>query len=61
VAKNHIIVMPDADLDQAVDALMGAAYVSTGGQWRILSQLYWPTCHDRPTGPRRRPLRVGGS
>src|SRR4051795_5848922 len=25
-AKNHMIVMPDADLDQAVDALMGAAY-----------------------------------
>jgi malonate-semialdehyde dehydrogenase (acetylating) / methylmalonate-semialdehyde dehydrogenase len=23
-AKNHMIVMPDADLDQAVDALMGA-------------------------------------
>ena len=25
-AKNHMVVMPDADLDQAVDALMGAAY-----------------------------------
>ncbi len=24
-AKNHMIVMPDADLDQVVDALMGAA------------------------------------
>ena len=23
-AKNHLVVMPDADLDQAVDALMGA-------------------------------------
>src|SRR3990172_3400949 len=27
-AKNHAIVMPDADLDQAVDPLMGAAYGS---------------------------------
>ncbi|HEY9263025.1 MAG TPA: aldehyde dehydrogenase family protein, partial [Mycobacterium sp.] len=27
-AKNHMIIMPDADLDQAVDALMGAAYGS---------------------------------
>jgi malonate-semialdehyde dehydrogenase (acetylating) / methylmalonate-semialdehyde dehydrogenase len=24
-AKNHMVVMPDADLDQATDALMGAA------------------------------------
>ena len=29
-AKNHCIVMPDADLDQAVDALVGAAYGSAG-------------------------------
>ncbi len=29
-AKNHMIVMPDADLDQTVDALMGAAYGSAG-------------------------------
>ena len=29
-AKNHLIVMPDADLDQAADALMGAAYGSAG-------------------------------
>jgi malonate-semialdehyde dehydrogenase (acetylating)/methylmalonate-semialdehyde dehydrogenase len=29
-AKNHMIVMPDADLDQAVDALMGAAYGAAG-------------------------------
>ncbi|MFX8397203.1 aldehyde dehydrogenase family protein, partial [Acinetobacter baumannii] len=25
-AKNHMIVMPDADLDQATDAVMGAAF-----------------------------------
>jgi malonate-semialdehyde dehydrogenase (acetylating) / methylmalonate-semialdehyde dehydrogenase len=24
--KNHMVVMPDADLDQVTDALMGAAY-----------------------------------
>jgi malonate-semialdehyde dehydrogenase (acetylating)/methylmalonate-semialdehyde dehydrogenase len=29
-AKNHAVVMPDADLDQAVDALIGAAYGSAG-------------------------------
>src|SRR5260370_906651 len=29
-AKNHMIVMPDADLDQAVDALIGAGYGSAG-------------------------------
>ena len=29
-AKNHMIVMPDADMDKAVDALMGAGYGSAG-------------------------------
>ncbi|MEC9167226.1 MAG: aldehyde dehydrogenase family protein, partial [Pseudomonadota bacterium] len=29
-AKNHMVVMPDADFDQATDALMGAAYGSAG-------------------------------
>jgi malonate-semialdehyde dehydrogenase (acetylating) / methylmalonate-semialdehyde dehydrogenase len=29
-AKNHLIVMPDADLDQAADALVGAGYGSAG-------------------------------
>ncbi|HEY9546063.1 MAG TPA: CoA-acylating methylmalonate-semialdehyde dehydrogenase [Solimonas sp.] len=29
-AKNHMVIMPDADLDQAVDALIGAAYGSAG-------------------------------
>jgi malonate-semialdehyde dehydrogenase (acetylating)/methylmalonate-semialdehyde dehydrogenase len=29
-AKNHMVIMPDADLDQAADALMGAAYGSAG-------------------------------
>ena len=30
VAKNHAVVMPDSDLDQAVSGLMGAAYGSAG-------------------------------
>ena len=29
-AKNHMIIMPDADLDQVVDGLMGAGYGSAG-------------------------------
>src|SRR5207344_1309740 len=29
-AKNHMVVLPDADLDQAADALMGAGYGSAG-------------------------------
>ena len=29
-AKNHMVVMPDADMEQAADALMGAAYGSAG-------------------------------
>jgi malonate-semialdehyde dehydrogenase (acetylating)/methylmalonate-semialdehyde dehydrogenase len=36
-AKNHLIVMPDADLDQAVDALMGAAYGSAGERCMAVS------------------------
>jgi malonate-semialdehyde dehydrogenase (acetylating)/methylmalonate-semialdehyde dehydrogenase len=29
-AKNHMVIMPDADMDQAVDALVGAGYGSAG-------------------------------
>ena len=36
-AKNHMIVMPDADLDMAVDALMGAAYGSAGERCMAVS------------------------
>jgi malonate-semialdehyde dehydrogenase (acetylating)/methylmalonate-semialdehyde dehydrogenase len=36
-AKNHMIIMPDADLDQAVDALMGAAYGSAGERCMAIS------------------------
>ena len=36
-AKNHMIVMPDADLDQAVDALIGAGYGSAGERCMAVS------------------------
>ena len=36
-AKNHMVVMPDADLDQVVDALMGAAYGSAGERCMAIS------------------------
>ena len=36
-AKNHMIVMPDADIDQAVDALIGAAYGSAGERCMAIS------------------------
>lgn len=36
-AKNHLVVMPDANLEQAVDALMGAAYGSAGERCMAVS------------------------
>jgi malonate-semialdehyde dehydrogenase (acetylating)/methylmalonate-semialdehyde dehydrogenase len=36
-AKNHLVVMPDADLDQAADALMGAGYGSAGERCMAVS------------------------
>ncbi|PTA49483.1 methylmalonate-semialdehyde dehydrogenase (CoA acylating) [Shewanella morhuae] len=36
-AKNHMLLMPDADLDQAVSALMGAAYGSAGERCMAIS------------------------
>jgi malonate-semialdehyde dehydrogenase (acetylating)/methylmalonate-semialdehyde dehydrogenase len=36
-AKNHLIVMPDADLDQATDALIGAGYGSAGERCMAIS------------------------
>lgn len=36
-AKNHAIIMPDADLDMAVNALMGAAYGSAGERCMAIS------------------------
>jgi malonate-semialdehyde dehydrogenase (acetylating)/methylmalonate-semialdehyde dehydrogenase len=36
-AKNHMIVMPDADMDQVVDALIGAGYGSAGERCMAIS------------------------
>jgi malonate-semialdehyde dehydrogenase (acetylating)/methylmalonate-semialdehyde dehydrogenase len=36
-AKNHMVVLPDADLDQAADALMGAGYGSAGERCMAIS------------------------
>jgi len=36
-AKNHMVVMPDADMDQATDAVMGAAYGSAGERCMAIS------------------------
>jgi malonate-semialdehyde dehydrogenase (acetylating)/methylmalonate-semialdehyde dehydrogenase len=36
-AKNHLVVMPDANLEQAVDALIGAAYGSAGERCMAIS------------------------
>ena len=36
-AKNHLVVMPDADIDGAADALMGAAYGSAGERCMAIS------------------------
>ena len=36
-AKNHLVVMPDADLSQAVDALIGAAFGSAGERCMAIS------------------------
>jgi malonate-semialdehyde dehydrogenase (acetylating)/methylmalonate-semialdehyde dehydrogenase len=36
-AKNHLVVLPDADLDQTVEALMGAGYGSAGERCMAIS------------------------
>jgi malonate-semialdehyde dehydrogenase (acetylating)/methylmalonate-semialdehyde dehydrogenase len=36
-AKNHLVVMPDADLDKTIDALIGAAYGSAGERCMAIS------------------------
>ncbi len=36
-AKNHMVIMPDADIDQAVDAAVGAAFGSAGERCMAVS------------------------
>jgi malonate-semialdehyde dehydrogenase (acetylating)/methylmalonate-semialdehyde dehydrogenase len=38
-AKNHLVVMPDADMDQAADALLGAGYGSAGERCMAISAI----------------------
>jgi len=62
-AKNHLVVMPDADLDQVTDALMGAAYGSAGERCMAISVAVAvgevaDTLIDR-LAPRVQALRVG--
>jgi len=62
-AKNHLVVMPDADLDQTVDALMGAAYGSAGERCMAVSvAVAIGDAGDRlieKLAPRVRALKVG--
>lgn len=63
-AKNHMIVMPDADLDQAADALMGAAYGSAGERCMAISVAV-PVGHStaerlvEKLAPKVRELKIG--
>jgi len=63
-AKNHMIVMPDADIDKAVDALMGAGYGSAGERCMAVSVAV-PVGEDTANklvealAPRVRSLKIG--
>ena len=68
-AKNHMIVMPDADMDQAVDALVGAGYGSAGERCMAVSVAVPVGAEDRRSAgreadpargePEDRPLHLG--
>ncbi len=62
-AKNHLVVMPDADLDQAVDGLMGAAYGSAGERCMAVSVAVAVGGAAEPLmaklAPRVRALKIG--
>jgi malonate-semialdehyde dehydrogenase (acetylating) / methylmalonate-semialdehyde dehydrogenase len=62
-AKNHMVVLPDADLDQATDALMGAAYGSAGERCMAVSvAVAVGSAGDalvQKLAPRVRNLRIG--
>jgi len=64
-AKNHMVVMPDADMGQATDALMGAAYGSAGERCMAVSVAVavgqaGDALVDR-LAPRVRALKIGPS
>ena len=62
-AKNHLVVMPDADLDDAVNALMGSAYGSAGERCMAISIAVAVGKVAEPLldrlGPRVRALKIG--
>jgi malonate-semialdehyde dehydrogenase (acetylating)/methylmalonate-semialdehyde dehydrogenase len=63
-AKNHMVIMPDADVDDVVNALLGAAYGSAGERCMAISVavLVGDSSADRLLDkliPRIRSLRVG--
>jgi len=62
-AKNHSVVMPDADMEQATDALMGAAYGSAGERCMAISvAVAVGSAGDQLVGhlaPRVRALKIG--
>ncbi|MCX7149353.1 MAG: CoA-acylating methylmalonate-semialdehyde dehydrogenase [Rhodocyclales bacterium] len=62
-AKNHMVVMPDADLDGAADALIGAAYGSAGERCMAISvAVVVGSCADELVArvlDRAKKLRVG--
>ncbi|MEA2991381.1 MAG: malonate-semialdehyde dehydrogenase (acetylating) / methylmalonate-semialdehyde dehydrogenase [Alphaproteobacteria bacterium] len=62
-AKNHMVVMPDADPDQVTDALMGAAYGSAGERCMSISVAVAVGAAADPLierlAPRVRALKIG--
>ena len=63
-AKNHMVIMPDADLDDAVEALLGAAYGSAGERCMAISVAVavGDACADalvERLAPRVKALKVG--
>jgi malonate-semialdehyde dehydrogenase (acetylating)/methylmalonate-semialdehyde dehydrogenase len=63
-AKNHMVIMPDADIDDAVEALLGAAYGSAGERCMAISiaVAVGDACADalvEKLQPRVRALKVG--
>ncbi|WP_142846778.1 CoA-acylating methylmalonate-semialdehyde dehydrogenase [Telmatospirillum sp. J64-1] len=65
-AKNHMVILPDADLDQAADALMGAGYGSAGERCMAVSVAV-PVGEEtadklvEKLAPRVRALKIGPS
>jgi len=62
-AKNHLVVMPDADMEQAADALIGAAYGSAGERCMAVSVAVTVGDAAKPLLekliPKARALRIG--